>query len=58
MKKINISGEIGWNCVSENIRNEIIQAGGEDIEFNIASPGGFVYEGIEIFNMIRDYKRQ
>ena len=58
MKIINISGEIGYDVMPEDVRNQLAEAGGKDIEIQIASPGGFVFDGIEIYNMIRDYKRK
>lgn len=56
-KKITISGEIGWDYTSYSIRDSLREAKGGDIELEIASPGGDVFDGIEIYNAIRDYKR-
>jgi len=56
MKKIVISGGIGYEITPNSIRAQLPD-NGDDIEVNIASPGGFVFEGLEIFNMFRDYKR-
>lgn len=55
-KIIAISGEIGWDVWPEDIRRQINDAKGEDIEFQISSPGGYIYDGLEIFNLIRGYK--
>jgi ATP-dependent protease ClpP protease subunit len=56
-KIIAISGEIGWDVWPEQIRSQIAEAkDGEAIEFEISSPGGYIYDGLEIFNMIRSYK--
>lgn len=57
MKKIAISGAIGWDYTPQMIAADIASASGEDLEISIASPGGDVFAGIEIFNAIRDYKR-
>jgi len=57
MKKIIISGEIGFEVWPDMIRSQLSDAKGGDIEFDLSSPGGFVFDGIEIYNMIRDYKR-
>lgn len=57
MKKIIISGEIGWDIMPFMIRNELNEANGGDVEFDMSSPGGFLFDGIEIYNLIRDYKR-
>lgn len=56
-KKITISGEIGWEVTPDGIRRELDAAKGEDLDIYIASPGGSVFRGIEIFNLFRDYKR-
>jgi ATP-dependent protease ClpP protease subunit len=58
MKIINISGEIGWDVTPENIKSELTAAQGADLDVHIASPGGLVFAGIEIYNQFRDYKRQ
>lgn len=55
---INISGEIGWDVTPDEIKKQLDAAKGKDIDVHIASPGGFVFDGIEIFNAIRDYKKQ
>jgi ATP-dependent Clp protease, protease subunit len=55
MKDIIISGEIGWDVWPANIRRQLIEANGEDVKFIISSPGGFVSDALEIFNMIRNY---
>lgn len=57
MKVIKISGEIGWEVIPKDIQAELDAANGDDLEVHIASPGGSVMHGIEIFNMFRDYKR-
>jgi ATP-dependent protease ClpP protease subunit len=55
MKIISIRGTIGWDVTPDDIRNQFKDAKG-DIIVEIASPGGFVYDGLDIFNLIRDYK--
>jgi len=57
MIKIVLSGEIGWDIYPDEIREQLDRANGEDLDIHIASPGGGVMSGIEIFNMFRDYKR-
>lgn len=57
MKIILINGEIGWDITPDMIRERLRSAKGDDIDIHIASPGGFIFEGIEIFNLIRDYRR-
>jgi len=58
MKTIIIDGIIGWETYPRGIRNQLDSAKGEDIEIQISSPGGFVWDGLEIFNIIRDYKKK
>lgn len=57
MKRIYISGEIGFAARPADFRAALAEAKGGEINIHIASPGGYVYEGLEFFNMIRDYKR-
>lgn len=54
-KKIAISGIIGWDVTARLMREALIDAKGEDVEFEVSSPGGFIAPGLEIFNLIRDY---
>ena len=55
---INISGEIGCDVTPNKIKKQLDAAKGKDIDVHITSPGGFVFDGIEIFNAFRDYKKQ
>ena len=57
-KKITISGEIGWDYTAANIRDSLSDAAGSDLDIDIVTPGGDVFDGIEIHNAIRDYKRE
>jgi ATP-dependent Clp protease, protease subunit len=57
MNVINISGEIGYDVKPSDFKEQLKSAKGKDIDIHIASPGGYVSDGIEIYNMIRDYKR-
>jgi ATP-dependent protease ClpP protease subunit len=61
MKKIVIDGEIGYDWWADSgVTAKSVQkqleglVDGEDIEIEINSPGGSVYEGAVIFNLIRD----
>ncbi len=56
MKTIAISGVIGWDVIPDDIRAKLEEAGGEDITVEVSSPGGFVTDGLEIFNLIKNYK--
>ena len=57
MKQINIDGVIGWDVLTTDIRAEFEAANGEGVDLTISSPGGSVYEGLAIYNVIRDYRR-
>jgi ATP-dependent protease ClpP protease subunit len=61
MKKVMIDQEIGYDwwtdsgITAKGIEKQLEGlADGEDIEIEINSPGGSVYEGVVIFNLIRD----
>jgi ATP-dependent Clp endopeptidase proteolytic subunit ClpP len=56
VKTIAISGVIGYDVLGKDIRAEIDGAGGEPIEIQVSSPGGLVSEGLEIYNLIKNYK--
>ena len=58
MKKIILSGEIGWDIEPFMVRAQLEDAGGEDLDVHFSGPGGSIFPGIEIFNMFRDYKRE
>jgi ATP-dependent protease ClpP protease subunit len=61
MKKLLIDGEIGYDWWTDSgVTAKSVQkqleglVPGEEIEIEINSPGGSVYEGVVIFNLIRD----
>lgn len=54
-KKIIMSGVIGWDITADSVRVALAAAKGEDVIFHASGPGGLVYEGIEIYNTIREY---
>jgi len=56
MREIAISGIIGWDVVPQDLRKELDKANGGPVEIVINSPGGLVSDGIEMFNMLRNYK--
>ena len=55
MKVVPISGTIGWDVSPADVRTALDDAGGESIDVQISSPGGFVLEGLEIYNLIHNY---
>jgi len=58
MKEISLSGVFGWDITPEIVRSELKSANGGDIEISIASVGGSVFDGIDIYNQISNYKRK
>lgn len=55
MKQIPISGVIGWDTLASDLRTALQEANGDAVELLISSPGGLVSEGLEMFNLIRNY---
>lgn len=53
-KKIELSGAI-WSWMAEDFKRDLKTAKGEDIEVMINSPGGSVFSGLEIFNLLLNY---
>ena len=55
MPILKIDGEIGWDTTAKEFKNELKSTTG-DITLEISSPGGHVFQGVEIFNALRAYK--
>lgn len=58
VKKIIMSGEIGWDIHPFLIREEFTDAAGDDIEIDMATPGGDVFLASEINDIISNYKKE
>lgn len=57
MSEIIISGDIGWGVTAKEIKEQFDKIDkDEDIDMYLSSPGGSLFEGVEIANMIRDHK--
>jgi ATP-dependent protease ClpP protease subunit len=57
MADILIDGEIGWDVTQRSIRDQFSSIPEDkDIEIDLNTPGGSVYQGIRIANFIRDHK--
>jgi ATP-dependent protease ClpP protease subunit len=56
LRKIVINGVIGYDITEQMVRNQLKYAGDDDVEFEISSPGGSVFEGLTIYNLIKNYK--
>jgi ATP-dependent protease ClpP protease subunit len=55
MKKIAITGVIGYDATATLVRDFLRDANGEAVEAEISSPGGLVSQGLEIYNLFRNY---
>lgn len=56
MRTILVFDEIGWGGITgEMIARELDFANGDDVELRVNSPGGDVFEGVAIYNMLRNY---
>lgn len=53
---IRISGVIGWDVVGVRFAEMFSRLSG-DVDIEIDSPGGFVFDGIAIYNAIKNYSK-
>jgi ATP-dependent Clp endopeptidase proteolytic subunit ClpP len=56
MPVLNIDGVIGIDVTSNFVRDFLSKNENQDIILEISSPGGSVFDGINIFNMIKNHK--
>lgn len=56
MSRIKIKGEIGWDVTAADVERQLYYATG-DLDVEIDSPGGSVYEGFQIFNLLKKYDK-
>lgn len=54
--KLKINGVIGYEISSKDFNAELDKCTG-DVDIEINSPGGYVYDGISIFNAIKNYDK-
>lgn len=54
-KIIALSGHIGFDVTANFLRKELESAKNKPVRIDLNTPGGFVFEGIEIFNLIKEY---
>ncbi len=54
--KIEINGDIGWDITAKEIKQQLETMSG-DIEVQINSYGGSVFEGVEIYNALKAYNK-
>jgi len=57
IKKISINGGIGFDYTAETLREDTKKQTG-DLEININSSGGSVYDAFEIYNEIMEYRKK
>lgn len=56
MKTIKLNKPVGfYQADSEWLKEELASANGDDIKLEISSPGGFVFDGIDMFNQLKNY---
>lgn len=51
-----MSGHIGYDVSPADVRGFLLLSEGQDVEIQISSPGGFVFPGLEIYNLLRNYE--
>lgn len=52
-----IDGVIGWEYTTNDFRKALDEAAGDDLDIEISSPGGSVYDGNTIYDLILKYKK-
>jgi len=56
MKTITLNKPVGfYQADAVWLKEELESANGDDIKLEISSPGGFVYDGIDMFNQLKNY---
>lgn len=58
MKTINLTGAVGWEITAKFLNEKLKEGDREDVLLKVNSPGGFVFEGFELFNLIKDYQKE
>lgn len=53
---IDVEGVIGYHVTPDDIKNKLRLADGNPIEVRFASPGGFIFPGLQIFNLFKNYE--
>lgn len=53
---INLSGVVGYDITAEKLAEKLKSFKGRSIRFDINSPGGSVFDGLEIYNLIKNYE--
>lgn len=56
MAEIWISGGVGWDLTAQSVSEQLRDLNGEDVVINLNTAGGSVYEGVEIYNVLKQYR--
>lgn len=56
MKTLNLSGDVGYEITAQKIRDQIDMGSSEKLQIIINSPGGYVFEAFEIYDLLSQYK--
>lgn len=56
MAEIWISGGVGWDLTAQSVSEQLRALNGEDVTINLNTAGGSVYEGVEIYNVLKQYR--
>ncbi|EOH86706.1 head maturation protease, ClpP-related [Enterococcus pallens] len=53
MIKLRLSGVVGWDITADSVSDFLDEHDDKDITLFLNSPGGYVVEGLEIYNLLR-----
>ena len=56
MKTMYLSGIVGYEITADNIRSQINEGSKEKLQVIVNSPGGFIIDAFEIYNIFSSYK--
>lgn len=54
--RITLTGSVGLDITATALRPQLAAAKGGPIDIDLASPGGYVDEGLLVYNLLRDYR--
>ncbi len=57
MKEFTWNGIVGWDIWASDVISQLKSAKGDDITINFSSEGGSVFDGVEVYNALSDYRR-
>lgn len=56
MSEIRLSGIVGGELIVPVVEDGLQGLGGSDVVIHLTTPGGQVYEGVEIYNVLKQYR--